>query len=87
MTILLRLFAFWAFIVWYRECAHRKARRVQYRHTYLTPRFRQAKNLPAKDDNGLSDPYLCFHYGDDTPEVRTETRCALRAYASRPEKV
>lgn len=34
----------------------------------------QAKNLPAKDDNGLSDPYLCFHYGDNNPIVRTEIR-------------
>ena len=34
----------------------------------------QAKNLPAKDDNGLSDPYLCLHYGDDNPVVRTEIR-------------
>jgi len=34
----------------------------------------QAKNLPAKDDNGLSDPYVCLHYGDDAPVVRTEIR-------------
>ena len=34
----------------------------------------QAKNLPAKDDNGLSDPYICLHYGSDNPEVRTDVR-------------
>lgn len=33
----------------------------------------QAKNLPAKDDNGLSDPYICLHYGEN-PEVRSEVR-------------
>jgi hypothetical protein len=33
----------------------------------------QARKLPAKDDNGLSDPFLCFHYGE-SPAVSTEIR-------------
>ena len=34
----------------------------------------QGRNLPAKDDNGLSDPYLCVHYGENAPVVRTDIR-------------